>query len=204
MIETNSVLEPDSFYHIYNRANGNELIFLTDRNYLFFLKQFNKYCSPFVETFCYCLMPNHFHLLVKVKSEMSILNSLELLHPEDTPSNKKQKVEADFDCHKLISKRFSNLFSSYTQAFNKDENRKGSLFMKNFKRKKIVEEQYLIKLVHYIHMNPVEAGLVNHPSEWKNCSYSSILSNKKSHLQREQIIELFDNKFNFIQYHSKI
>ena len=50
MIETSSVLEPDSFYHIYNRANGNELIFLTDRNYLFFLKQFNKYCSPFVET----------------------------------------------------------------------------------------------------------------------------------------------------------
>ena len=77
-------------------------------------------------------MPNHFHLLVKVKSEKAILNSLELLHAEDTPSYKNQKIEADFDCHKLISKRFSNLFSSYTQAFNKDENRKGSLFMKNF------------------------------------------------------------------------
>jgi len=62
-------LEPEAFYHIYNRANGNENIFFKDENYLFFLKKYKEYISPICNTYCYCLMPNHFHFLIEIKNE---------------------------------------------------------------------------------------------------------------------------------------
>jgi REP element-mobilizing transposase RayT len=52
--------------------------------------------------------------------------------------------------------------------------RKGSLFMKPYKRKKIEDEAYLKKLVHYIHCNPVKASLVKRPQDWKHSSYKII------------------------------
>lgn len=61
-------LLPNGIYHVYNRANGNEKLFLSGDNYSFFLKRYEKYMDEFLDTFCYCLMPNHFHLLVRVKS----------------------------------------------------------------------------------------------------------------------------------------
>lgn len=73
MQDTKAILEPENTYHIYNRANGNEQLFLSDDNYRYFLKKYNEYISPIVDTFCYCLMPNHFHFLVRVKKE-AVLN----------------------------------------------------------------------------------------------------------------------------------
>jgi len=60
-------LIPGGVYHIYNRANGREKLFLNDDNYTFFLKRYYKYLGRFLDTFCYCLMPNHFHFLIRVK-----------------------------------------------------------------------------------------------------------------------------------------
>ncbi|HEA31502.1 MAG TPA: hypothetical protein ENH91_16170 [Leeuwenhoekiella sp.] len=105
-------LLPDRYYHIYNRANGDERIFRTAENYSYFLRRYAYFINPVASTLSYCLMPNHFHFLVRIKNDVS-----------------KEKLEGH------VSKQFSNLFSSYTQAFNKQQKRKGSLFMKNFKRK---------------------------------------------------------------------
>ena len=71
-----SSIQADSFYHIYNRANGDEKTFLDDENYQFFLRQYKKYIHPFVDTYCYCLMPNHFHFLLKVKNEQELYQAL--------------------------------------------------------------------------------------------------------------------------------
>ena len=118
-------LEPEGTYHIFNRANGNERIFANSRNYRFFLQKYQEHLSPVLDTFCYCLMPNHFHFLIRIKNKNEIENNLEQAFPEIAV------------LEKLISKRFSNFFSSYSQAFNKQQGRMGSLFMKNFKRKKV-------------------------------------------------------------------
>jgi len=61
-------LEPDNFYHIYNHAVSKENIFRSEENFDFFLKKYHKYISPIADTFAYCLMPNHFHFAVKIKS----------------------------------------------------------------------------------------------------------------------------------------
>ena len=56
-------------YHVYNHANGSENIFREGENYRFFLQQYDKYLGDVVDTYAFCLMPNHFHLLLGVKSE---------------------------------------------------------------------------------------------------------------------------------------
>jgi REP element-mobilizing transposase RayT len=114
-------LSSDCFYHIYNRANGNERIFLSGDNYSFFLKKYMQYIDPIAHTYCYCLMPNHFHFLIQIKNEEELKNSLQVRSPAFP---KFQTLE------KLTSKQFANLFSSYTQAFNKQQGRRGSLFIK--------------------------------------------------------------------------
>jgi REP element-mobilizing transposase RayT len=191
-----ATLQPDSFYHIYNRANGNENIFTTGENYIFFLKQFKQYILPFTHIYCYCLMPNHFHFLIKVKSEKE-LNNFFNTEKNNSTFLKPKTLE------KLISKQFSNFFSSYTQAFNKQQSRKGSLFMKNFKRKKIENRQYLYKLIHYIHHNPIEAALSKSPDEWKYSSYNAICSEAPTLIDKETVIGWFEDSENFKLIHTK-
>jgi REP element-mobilizing transposase RayT len=65
-------LIPGYYYHIYNHAIGNEQVFREDKNYHFFLKKTKKYIVPVAEIYSYCLMPNHFHFLVKLKDEVEL------------------------------------------------------------------------------------------------------------------------------------
>ena len=60
-------LQFGQYYHIYNRGNNGETLFCEDRNYPYFLKLYAKYTEPVSETYAYCLMSNHFHLLVRIK-----------------------------------------------------------------------------------------------------------------------------------------
>src|SRR5699024_4445463 len=136
--------------------NGNEKLFLSGDNYSFFLKRYEKYMDEFLDTFCYCLMPNHFHLLVRVKS----FDQIKLTHRSGLENlTGVSEMEKDMLIAKLISQQFSNFFNSYSKAFNKQQNRRGSLFMRAFKRIKVDGEDYFRRLVHYIHYNPLKAGL---------------------------------------------
>lgn len=65
-------IETDRFYHIYNLGINGENIFKTDRNYLFFLSKLSEFLIPVCDVYAYCLMPNHFHLLVKIKSDFEL------------------------------------------------------------------------------------------------------------------------------------
>lgn len=60
-------LQPNSSYHIFNHANGFENIFTEDENFRFFLDKYNQYILPIAETYAYCLLPNHFHLVVRIR-----------------------------------------------------------------------------------------------------------------------------------------
>lgn len=190
-----AILELDGMYHIYNRANGSERLFVSDENYRFFLKQFQKYIEPIAETFCYCLMPNHFHFLVRIK------NQKELKIVFTKGNNSKDQIGFE-NLSGLLSKQFSNLFNAYSKAFNKQHYRKGSLFMRPFKRKVITDSNYLIKLIHYIHYNPTEAGLSETLEGWKYSSYQALVSNKRTAVNRKEVLELFDGVQNFKYCHT--
>lgn len=181
-------MSPDTFYHVYNRANGNEKLFLTDDNYIYFLKQWKKYISPIAETYAYCLLPNHFHFLIKTKSNevLSIINPQGFVNLEG-----------------FISQTFSNLFNSYTKAFNKYTKRKGALFIRPFKRKQIKSDDYLTTIICYIHRNPIHHHIYNQLN-WKYSSYNSILSSADTKIQREYILEWFNGKEEFIHFHQNM
>ena len=180
-------LEPDRYYHIYNHANGRDELFTEDRHYRFFLRRYIHFIQPVANTFAYCLMPNHFHLLIRIK-ERKGLQELESFPKFET-------------LEKFISKQFANLFSSYTQAFNRSQNRKGSLFYKNFRRKEITTEEYFAKLVNYIHFNPVVHGFTEYPGDWKYSSYQAILSGKSTMVARSETIAWFGGLDNFMACH---
>jgi len=188
-------LEPDKYYHIYNHAVGRDNLFKCDDNYLFFLKRYRQHILPIADTFAYCLMPNHFHLLVRINPwglTNPKSNPRGLLNPEGLDSVKGEH---------FLSHTFGSLFNSYTKAFNKQQNRKGKLFLENFERKLINEESYLRNIIQYIHFNPVYHGFVNDLRDWKYSSFQCFLTTQATDVKRDEVIEWFDGKENFLAFH---
>jgi len=57
---------PNQYYHFYNRGNNRQVVFMERENYVYFLKGIKRYLRGRVEVIAYCLMPTHYHILVKV------------------------------------------------------------------------------------------------------------------------------------------
>jgi putative transposase len=167
------ILEKDNYYHIYNRGINGTTIFENDDNKTYFLKQFSKYLFGKISIFAYCLMDNHFHFVIQVNEK-----------PE------------------IVTQGFSNFFNSYAKAFNKENNRTGSLFEKHFKRIKLENEVYLRNLIVYVHLNP-KHHLDMDFSIFKFSSYPSFLSDKETKLERKAVLELFGGLENFVFYHNQ-
>ena len=147
-------------------------------------------------------MPNHFHLLVKIKSEVDILDSLSTSSSSNLTGFQNLSGLKD-ETIKPLHQYFSNLFNAYTKAFNIRFNRHGSLFERPFKRKSIDNKRYLKNVLLYIHNNPVHHGFTNSPSDYPWSSYLTCVSIKTTKLQREQVIGWFDNEANFKSYHNR-
>jgi len=164
-------IESDRYFHIYNRGNNFENIFFKPENYIYFLKKYKEYLFDHVETYAYCLLPNHFHLLVKVTNDNA-------------------------------SSQFRKFFQSYALSINKQEGRTGSLFAKVFKRIKITNDDYLKRLVFYIHYNPEKHSISDNFKIYPYNSYQIILSNCQTSLERNEVFEWFGSKEEFIDYHT--
>ena len=184
-------LEPDCFYQIYNRGVNGVNIFKTERNHLFFLNKIKENLLTVCDIYAYCLMPNHFHLLVRIKSDNDLQNLLKVKNLD--------KVEGLHSPQHIFSKQFSIIFNSYAQAFNKENTRHGALIESPFKRKLISSEDYLRQCIIYIHQNPNSEDFENFPYS----SYKTILSNSNTSLKRSEVIELFEDKENFVFCHKK-
>ena len=155
---------PHSIYHIYNQGNNRQIIFPKKQNYIFFLKKVRKHLSPCVDVLAYCLMPNHFHFLVRTNERACA----EVLA--------KTTGKRNF-CQQVLSREIGVMLSSYTKAINKQENRSGALFRARTKQKECLYEGfatieaqqqlgYAPNCFRYIHQNPVKAGLVAHSTDW--------------------------------------
>jgi putative transposase len=193
------MLYPSQYYHLYNHANGSEDLFIEERNYYFFLEKANKYVTPYMNIYAYCLMPNHFHLLARIKDEESLFS---ILARSEKFKAMKELQQNEFMHHK-ISKSLSNLFSSYTQSFNKLYQRKGSLFVPNFKANAIEDDLSVCAITHYIHANAVHHGFVKNIREWRFSSFHALCSKKPTSLERDYVIEMFGGYQAFLDYHTK-
>jgi len=176
-------LEPGRFYHIFNRGINSRLIFLNDENYRFFLRKVTLYVIPYFDIYAYCLMPNHFHFLLKVKAGTNVISSF-----------KKDGLHSE-EC--FFSKQIARLISSYTQSFNKVYQRSGPLFESPFKRILVDSEDYLRNLIIYIHQNPENF------QNYKFSSYLAAISDTRTNIQRKELIELFGDYKNFVECHKR-
>ena len=194
----NPPLVPGVVYHIYNRGNNGESIFIEERNYHYFMKLYAKYIAPVAETYAYCLLGNHFHLMVRILDENDCQSSPTTPLYRDDSAQDCQSFE---DWQSLIWRAFSNLFSTYTKAINKAYQRSGSLFEKPFKRKPVTDDGYFKMLVAYIHQNPQKHGLIDDFREWPFSSYQAMIGNKPTLLAREVTHSWFDGNRGLVQYH---
>ncbi|MFT3822952.1 MAG: transposase [Chitinophagaceae bacterium] len=172
--------EPDFYYHVYNRCHPHKKLFTEEKNYYFFLSLLKRFTSEILDIYAYALIPNHFHLLVKVKP---------------IPAGEKS------DTHKVISAQFRRLFVAYTNSLNKMQDDSGSLFQTPYRRIKIGTDAYFTQVIYYLHYNPVHHNICHHPSQYKFSSYNSFLSNAQSDLKRKEVIEWFGGIDLFKKYH---
>ena len=133
------------YYHIDNRGARQLSIFREDSNYHFVLRKVHHYANDLnLSVIAYCLMPNHYHLLLRQNGEKSagLLPQL--------------------------------VFNSYTKAYNKRYAHNGTLFERRYKAKRVAKANYLIHLCRYIHANPVKGGLVAEPQDWSYSNYQEL------------------------------
>ncbi|MDZ4709553.1 MAG: transposase [Saprospiraceae bacterium] len=167
--------QPFQLYHIYNQGNNRQKIFFSEENYRYFKKKIKKYICSNAELLAYCLMPNHFHLLIYTKSSS--------IQPYKSAGMQS------------LSFAISQLLSSYTKAINLQENRTGSLFRSKTKandgwdndpdytsieyfdgeRVTFIDNWFAQNVFRYIHENPVKAGLVPVKEHWRYSSVSEYL-----------------------------
>jgi len=184
-------------YHIFNQGNNRQKIFFERENYLFFLKKIKAHILPYCDILAWCLMPNHFHLMV-------LVNRVNLSSGGATSSRTPTNT--------TLNASIGIMLASYTRAIHKQQNISGSLFRKNTKAECIncnqnitpsfIETKQGTKLIipyneypqvcfDYIHKNPVKAKLVKKPETWEFSSAKDYAGLRKGKLVNKVVASQF-------------
>jgi len=202
----------DTYYHIYNRGTNGENIFIQERNYEYFLKLYEKHISPIADTFAYCMLRNHFHIAVRIKSKEEIIKTLRVSSLNQ--NRVKQNDSANQDTNQsrkplgsnlpedYASQKFSNFFNAYAKSINIAYSRTGSLFEHPFGRVPITDDRQFWTVIAYIHQNPQKHKFVKDFRDWKYSSYGVILSTKHTIIKRDKIMKWFGNKDEYLSLHN--
>lgn len=171
----------ESFYHIYARGTNKQRIFRDDKDYIKFLRLFERYLSlkesksaagvsfpnfyNRLELVAFCLMPNHIHFLVYQRHGGA------------------------------MSSFMRSLLTSYSMYFNKKYKRTGPLFESRYKASRISSDDYLAHITRYIHLNP---------RNWQNYEYSSLpyylQQITDDWIRPERIISDFETPGEYLQF----
>lgn len=164
---------PGQCYHIYNRGNAREKIFRDSDDYRLFLLRLRQNIKPngnegrffrplplgAFSLIAYCLMPNHFHLLIRQNQDIS------------------------------TSVLMGKVCTSYSKCFNKKYDRVGHIFQDQFKQRVIEDNEYLMWLSAYIHLNPAESEIVQNAFEYPWSSAEAFCASKNNELVEADIIK---------------
>ena len=200
------ILGTNKLYHIYNQGNNKQRIFFSKENYRFLLKKIKLYILPHADILAWCLMPNHFHLMVYVHTlDISVIDQNEIKSNSGNLRN--------------LNDSIGLLLRTYTRGINKQENRSGSLFkahthaeclndvksvtpefldLINYNERDypFSEKEYPQICFNYIHNNPVKAKLVLLPEDWEFSSYRDYLGLRNGNLINKERALSFGLKLN--------
>ena len=147
------------YFHVYNRGNHKHNIFLEEEDYLNYLKRLREYKEKYnISIICYCLMPNHFHLLLRQDSEIPLYKFMHALH------------------------------TYYSIYFNRKYDKVGHLLQGKYKQKEVNEDRYLLQLSSYIHLNPIMDKLVEKLEDYRWSSYSDYIELREGTLCDKELV----------------
>ena len=178
----NKVDLADAYYHVYARGSNKQLIFHGAKDYTFFFWLLKRHLSPQpvtgprgvlyeklgddIELLSYCLMPNHFHLLFYQKTSGAMTRLMRSVMP------------------------------SYSRYYNQKYSHSGPLFESRYRASRISNDQYVVHISRYIHLNP---------KKWDSYTYSSLGSyvsgTSPDWLQTSRILSLFKNRSEYLKFH---
>ena len=162
------IYQKDNFYHVINRGCNKQKIFFNDQDYKYLFKKMKQTRENYnIEVIAFCLMSNHYHLLLYQISE------------------------------KPVSDWLKSLFSGYVQTINRKYKRTGTIFERSAKPKLITSDEYLVDVIHYIHSNPFKHKIVNNPEEWKFSSLNEYLGNKNGFVSKRVLESYFHEKWSY-------
>lgn len=137
------VWQSGGYYHLYNRGARQLSIFREPQNYLYLLRRAKVFVAETAVTLvAYCLMPSHYHFLLRQEST------------------------------RPAGLFVQKLFNSYSKAYNKMYGHTGTLFERRYLAKPVTEQTHLLHLCRYIHANPVKDGLAAEPLDWPYSNYA--------------------------------
>ena len=155
-----------AYYHLYYRGNNKEALFKEDANYFHFLDLYKKYLNAIAALYAYCLLPTHFHLLVRVKEYDQIGH----IYSEEG----------------MLSRQFRTFLGTYAKEINNTYQRSGILFADQSSRKLLERDNYFFQLIVYIHQNPQIHGIASDFKYWPFSSYNAYSRrDRRSLLARE-------------------
>ena len=168
-------IEPGAVYHIYNRGSNYQDVFFDNEDYQLFLDRFKFYLKDVCSLYSFALLPNHYHFLLRINESLD---------------------------GKSFSKQYVKFVLSYTNKINFKLKRNGSLFLACFRRIKINDQDYLKRLVYYIHHNSAKHGIVDDYRKYRFSSYQAFVSEKPTSLDKDVVISWFGSLADFIEYHN--
>ena len=192
---------PNQIYHIYNQGNNREKIFFIRENYLYFLRKIQVHIGPFADILAWCLMPNHFHLIVSIRSMTQI-------DKENYPFD---LIYEEFNRLKFTNS-LASMLRSYTRAINIQEKHTGAIFREqtkaiclgSFENEKLkcnerfikgteqmpdFNDDYLQTCFNYIHLNPVKGNLAKQLIDWEFSSAREIWGIGNAKLVNKKMVE---------------
>jgi REP element-mobilizing transposase RayT len=161
-----ALLEPGKYYHVYNRARNGEPLFGDEESFRFFMKLYQAHIVPVAETYAWCLMQDHLHLLVRMRD----------------------------DAEGSLYRPFALLFNSYASGYNRHYHRQGRVFRFKLKRIEIRSERCFREMIRYVNQNPWRHGAIEHPAQYRFSSFRSTLTQGPSLVAREKLIGWFGSR----------
>ena len=192
---------PGTLYHVFNQGNNQQTIFFGGDNYLYFLKKMRAHLTNKCDLIAWCLMPNHFHWLIKI--------------PDEYPANFQEnnfKEDKTGPVVYPLNRSISTLLSSYTKAINKAHGKSGSLFRSRTKAINLMDddlktENYPLICFLYIHQNAFRAGLADNLHSWEYSSFRDYADLRKGSLCNiklgRQLFNLPDTKEEFVKFSNR-
>jgi REP element-mobilizing transposase RayT len=163
-----TLLEPGKYYHVYNRAKNGDPLFEDEEAYRFFMKLYQTHIHPIAETYAYCLLSDHLHLLIRIR----------------------EGAEGS------MFKPFAMLFNAYSKGYNMHNDKTGRVFKFKLKRIEIRNMPYFREMIRYVNQNPWRHGVTEHPANYRFSSFRATLTTSPTMVAKEKVQEYFGSHDN--------